>query len=75
MVKFSQAFSANPDIDKEDLNDFLHWIKQIIGIILGCLAGYFKLTGFAVFIGVVVVLSALSMVYVWSILRAEEIEA
>ena len=68
------AFTPNQGLEKDAVMDYLYWIKQIFGIILGCIAGSMELTGFPIIICFGIALSAISLFYTWQILRAEDIE-
>lgn len=71
----SGAFSPSQGLEKDQIMDYLHWAKQVFGIILGCIAGGMQLTGLPIIIGFCIAVSACSMFYTWQILKADEIEA
>jgi len=60
---------------KEELMDTLHWTKQILGLILGATAGVLKFTGFPTVVGFAIILSGISLFYVWNVIKADHIEA
>ncbi|CAG9327880.1 unnamed protein product [Blepharisma stoltei] len=70
-----KAFAADPKIEKDDLMDYMHWVKQVLGLIFGIIAGSMKFTGFPVIIIFAIALSAVSLFYAWKIIQTEEIEA
>ena len=71
---FRSLLTENPEIEKSDLLELLHWVKQIIALAFGLLMGVLKFQGFYVIIGFVIVLSFSSMMYTWNIIKTEEFE-
>ncbi|OMJ84416.1 hypothetical protein SteCoe_14492 [Stentor coeruleus] len=71
----STGFSSEQTSEKDAIMDNLYWIKQIISIILGCVAGGMNLTGFPIIICFGIAVSSFSLVYAWQIMKAEEIES
>ena len=61
--------------EKDAALDSLYWVKQLIAVVLGITAGYLNLTGFPVLVIFGIFLSALSLLYGWQILKADEVEA
>lgn len=70
----SGSFSTS-GLEKDQIMDCLYWIKQIVGLILGCVAGTMQLTGLPTMLGFCIIVSACSMFYTWQVVKAEEIEA
>ncbi|CAG9324563.1 unnamed protein product [Blepharisma stoltei] len=75
LSSIGKAFSPNPRIEKDELMDYLHWVKQALGLIFGIIVGSAKYTGFPVIVIFAIALSAVSLFYAWKIIGTEEIEA
>jgi EMC6 len=75
MESFAKAFTPNQSIEKEEVMDYLYWIKQFISIIFGCIAGSMELSGFPIIVLFGVGLSGCSLLYSWQVLKAEDVEA
>lgn len=71
---FRSLLTENPEIEKADLLELLHWVKQIVALTFGLLMGVLKFQGFYVIIGFVIALSFCSMMYTWNIIKTEEYE-
>ena len=75
MASKVSSFSSEQSNEKDLMMDKLYWVKQLLSIILGCAAGGLDLTGFPVVVIYGIIISACSLVYIWQVLKNEEIEA
>jgi len=46
LLKLALTYDSNPS--KEEFFDIVHWLRQIIALVLGVVAGYLHLTGFPI---------------------------
>jgi hypothetical protein len=78
-MKVSETFKnllvSNPDIEKQELFDQLHWVKQVIGLLFGLAMGCLKCQGFLVIIGFLIVMGFSSLVYTWQVVKTEEFDS
>ena len=58
--------------EKEDLNEILYVLKQILSLVIGVVAGVFQLTGFPVILGFVVLSYVIPYTYTFKFLEVEE---
>ena len=69
---WAKAFTAESELNKEEIADILFVVKQILGLLLGIAVGFVGLHGLVGMIAYALVSSAICYVYLFRFIQVDE---
>ncbi|KAM3127024.1 hypothetical protein pb186bvf_020868 [Paramecium bursaria] len=70
LVQF--CLSSNEDPTQDQVKEALFYVRQVIALIIGIVAGFYNLTGIATIIGFVMIQMGFAYYYTYRFLQADE---